>query len=128
MRKTFLLGVGAQRSGTTWLHRYLSAHPAVDLGFTKEYHVFDALHIDDERIKRLYLQDRIDAVARPGPGQPTQTDRDLFRFIDDTGAYFDYFRDLLAARPDIRLTGDLTPSYAGLPAEVFGAIRSEIVK
>ena len=30
---TFLLGVGAQKAGTAWLHRYLEDSPQFDGGF-----------------------------------------------------------------------------------------------
>ena len=40
--KVFILGVGCQKGGTTWLHKQLDKHPNVNMGFTKEYHVFDA--------------------------------------------------------------------------------------
>ncbi|MCH2144054.1 MAG: sulfotransferase [Phycisphaerales bacterium] len=35
------LGIGAQKSGTTWLHENLSRHPSVFLPETKELHYFD---------------------------------------------------------------------------------------
>jgi hypothetical protein len=31
----FLLGVGAQKSGTSWLHDYLAQSPQADFGFVK---------------------------------------------------------------------------------------------
>ena len=43
----FVLGVGAQKAGTTWLHEYLASLPEVDLGFMKEYHVFDQNYVRD---------------------------------------------------------------------------------
>lgn len=36
--------------------------------------------------------------------------------------YYGYFANLLAA-PDIRLTGDITPSYSGLSAATLAEIR-----
>ena len=43
---TFLLGVGAQKAGTSWLHDQLQRRNDVDFGFLKEYHVFDALELE----------------------------------------------------------------------------------
>lgn len=126
MKKVFLLGIGAQRSGTTWLHRYLHLHPSVNLGFAKEYHIFDALYIPEEGIRRLFLQDRIKKfIADP---QPSDTDLTILRFLGDTDTYFDYFNDLVIANPGTRVTGDLTPSYAGLPVEIFRRIRTSLLK
>ena len=39
----FLLGIGAQKAGTTWLHAQLNRRRDADFGFLKEYHVHDAL-------------------------------------------------------------------------------------
>jgi hypothetical protein len=50
MTKIFILGVGAQKGGTTWLHRQLNNNKNIDLGFRKEYHIFDAIE-DFERDK-----------------------------------------------------------------------------
>ncbi len=37
MDKTFVLGVGGAKCGTTWLYHYLSALEGADLGMRKEY-------------------------------------------------------------------------------------------
>lgn len=41
--ETFIIGIGAQRSGTTWISRYLDKHPEVAFSPIKELHVFDSL-------------------------------------------------------------------------------------
>jgi len=55
--KTFLLGLGHQKCGTTWLHEYLDGYPFFEKGFAKEYHVWDyldikALHDQHQKRKR----------------------------------------------------------------------------
>ncbi len=44
--KIFILGVGCQKGGTTWLYHQFAKHSSIDMGDVKEYHVFDALHPD----------------------------------------------------------------------------------
>jgi hypothetical protein len=38
--RTFLLGVGAQKAGTSWLYRYLKSHPEIFMSPIKEMHFF----------------------------------------------------------------------------------------
>ncbi|MFL5992247.1 MAG: hypothetical protein ACJ73W_09685, partial [Rubrobacteraceae bacterium] len=35
------IGIGAQKAGTTWLHRNLQAHPGIWMPREKELHYFD---------------------------------------------------------------------------------------
>jgi len=129
--KTFLLGVGCQKGGTTWLYDYLRGHPAVRTGHGKEYHVLDCLFLPqmsgllsatrskitelDRRLKldpaaqrtRKYLQDRLDFVADPD-------------------AYFDHFVSILQGSPDGSVTCDITPSYAALPEEAYRLVRDQL--
>ena len=49
MEKQFILGVGCQKGGTTWIYDQLSKLEQVDFGFKKEYHVFDTLYIEHEK-------------------------------------------------------------------------------
>ena len=108
---TFLLGVGAQKAGTSWLHDQLQRRSDADFGFLKEYHVFDALEL-----KRF-------ASFRPKRPSPLKwrTWRRA-RFIARPERYFDYFASRLKP-PQIRLTGDITPSYAGLSSESYQRIQ-----
>ena len=46
MRK-FLLGLGAQRAGTTTIHNYLNKFDLVEPPFIKEMHIWDALEIKE---------------------------------------------------------------------------------
>ena len=107
----FLLGVGAQKAGTSWLHDQLNRRDDADFGFCKEYHVFDALTLD--------------VFARYRPQNPPlwrwRTWR-RGRFFQDPKRYFDYFTRLLN-RPGCRLSGDITPSYGCLSAETLRWIR-----
>ena len=47
-RPVFLLGTGCQKGGTAWLHDYLGSSTETDLGFMKEYHVWDRLDLDED--------------------------------------------------------------------------------
>jgi Sulfotransferase domain len=41
------LGIGAQKAGTTWLHKMLALHPMLGLPPNKELHFWDTAQIDD---------------------------------------------------------------------------------
>jgi hypothetical protein len=43
MQKTFILGVGAQRTGSTWLHSQIAKNPQIHTGLAKEHHVFNVI-------------------------------------------------------------------------------------
>ena len=108
---TFLLGVGAQKAGTSWLHDQLHRRSDADFGFLKEYHIFDALELE--------------RFANFRPKRPTPLKWRTWRrarFIARPERYFDYFASRLKP-PQIRLTGDITPSYAGLSAESYQRIQ-----
>ena len=108
---TFLLGVGAQKAGTSWLHDQLQRRSDADFGFLKEYHVFDALELE--------------RFAGFRPKRPTPLKWRTWRrarFIARPERYFDYFASRLKP-PPIRLTGDITPSYAGLSSESYQRIQ-----
>lgn len=125
MKKIFVLGVGCQKGGTTWLHNYLSRHPAASMGFRKEYHVFDALHIPE---CRHFLADNVGAAVAlhaQGARWLSKKKRECVlhaAFYADQDVYYDYFAGLVADSR-ILLTGDITPSYSGLPAAALEAMK-----
>lgn len=127
--KTFLLGVGAQKSGTSWLFDYLDGHPACRMGFVKEYHVFDALEVPE---CRHILEGRC-AEARgllESSERLTRSRATVFKLLDfyaDVTNYFDYFDHLVHADDAALLTGDITPAYAALSPDVFRHVRDALV-
>lgn len=124
--KIFLLGVGAQKAGTSWLHDYLSTRPQTNFGFRKEYHIFDAKELPDSGIYREKVMGK---AARKfgtlGSLLPNSSNKNLSRllsFYSNDATYFQYFRELLASDETI-LTGDITPSYAGLSPTALNHIK-----
>jgi hypothetical protein len=110
--RTFLLGLGAQKAGTTWLHRYLLGSPAFRPGAMKEYHVWNAIYRTDE--------DGPPALE----GEDTRAREELrSAMVSAPSGYFDHFAQLLAGQ-DTGLTADLTPVYSALPEEALSRIRS----
>lgn len=111
----FILGVGAQKAGTSWLHAALNDRPEVDMGFRKEYHIWDAkMHPD------LFGK----FVASPAK-KGERADRALRRQMQTRkGAYEHYFAGLITKK--IRVTGDITPTYSALSAEEYALIRQRL--
>ena len=130
MDRTFLLGVGAMKAGTTWLHDHLAGSPQCQPGVRKEYHVFDSLDLAEEP----YLLHRVvakahaslDEVAQARPTDPTFLVQAAM--IADEELYFDYFTALFARSPEIRLTLDITPGYALLSAARLARIRASFAQ
>ena len=109
---TFVLGLGAQKAGSSWLHAQLNRRRDAEFGFLKEYHIHDALTL-------------------PGAGFSNRRQRSLIkprtwrrqRFMAQPQRYYDYFASLLR-RPGIQLTGDITPSYSALKPETLRVIQA----
>ncbi|SIO27927.1 Sulfotransferase family protein [Rhodovulum sp. ES.010] len=135
---TLLFGLGATKAGTSWLYRYLEAHPECHLRAIKELHYFDALEAG--RLHRA--RDEIDRAraalaARPVPADRVRAEARARRLKDmadwsaalargDEAAYLDY---LGAGRGERRLVADITPAYALLPAarlRLMAAMASDV--
>lgn len=123
--KTFILGVGAQKAGTTWLYSYLNRHPNINMGILKEYHIFD----------QLFNSDKSETAANTGGrsiskiGNELRRERALMlreRFLKDPNTYFDYFQKLLKRDENIYFTGDMTPNYSSLPEGALNLIKKEL--
>lgn len=127
MTKTFLLGLGAQKAGTTWLHDYLITLDGVDMGFLKEYHVFDARHRSDDsrrkadlvaKAQRLLSRSDVDFTRKPHFWT-------YLAMLADSENYFNYFSGVLC-QPGTFVTGDITPSYSMLGAQELHMIRNAL--
>jgi hypothetical protein len=108
--KTFILGLGAQKCGTTWLKRYLSGSPRFARGITKEYHIWDTLHVPQ-------IRPRGDTPRR----EPEDVTALRQAMLADPTRYFDYFSGLMT-KPGKSLCADISPTYGALSAEVLTGI------
>jgi len=133
--KTFILGIGAQKAGTTWLHEYLQARPEVFLSPLKELHYFDAKHLPEScaRFHRVFEEQEARLERRwrwPGSRRVEllRHVKDRVRMIRDDAAYVEYFERHVPAA--CSLFGEITPSYAQLPSSGFEDIarRFERIK
>ena len=129
----FLIGVGAQKAGTSWLYDYLGHHPEVAMSPIKELHYFDQRFRPD--LCGRWAQDferqtsaAIGALARGKTGSLSHLQHlsDRVRMNVDPAAYLEYF-DRLAThgRP---VMGEVTPSYSLLPEQGFAEMRSMIIR
>ncbi len=139
-RKTFLLGVGCQKGGTTWLHKHLSGHPQCDMGIFKEYHALNVHYLPDDPFSRHLYRDALRKVAVatrrleadfPTRGADLHATFSMYsrriQFFTDLKSYADYFA-ALSLREGIRLVGDITPAYAILDAQHFSTVRQLLEK
>jgi len=135
-KKLFILGVGAQRSGTTWLHAQLNRCDSVDMGFTKEYHIFTnrKRNLRGEWRRHKRNQERL----RQALGSTKRLSHEEFLHLSTEEKqllmrirhhhYFDYFNKLVEKNSAISATGDISPYYAKLKAETLRYIRKRLVQ
>ena len=109
---TFVLGLGAQKAGSSWLHAQLNRRRDAEFGFLKEYHIHDALTLPEAGFSNRSQRSLI---------KPRTWRRQ--RFMAQPQRYYDYFASLLR-RPGIQLTGDITPSYSALKPETLRVIQA----
>jgi len=134
-KPVFLLGVGAQKGGTTWLWTYLKRHPQCAIGDIKEYAIFDALLMPDTfrlrrrtRLKRLSNL-ALKRLAKLEKGQEPDDPSDLITVLEnvllelDPNRYSHHFKGLLRDQPDTRLVADITPEYCALSVDDYTSIR-----
>lgn len=123
--KTFLLGVGGPRCGTTWLYKFLKTYSEIDLGFRKEYHVFDSAHIDQYQYfsAKTILQKRTSNIT--DFEKKYFDELELLKSMESNhDNYFEYFSKILSNN-DIYITGDITPTYCALPIDIFELIKQK---
>jgi hypothetical protein len=128
VKNTFILGVGAQKAGTTWLHQYLKLSPFFNPGLMKEYHIWDALCIDSCRgyLIKGNLEPRVDNVDLFPLGTAYREDILTLRghIQSDSIPYEQYFAQLMYG--EFNSTGDITPAYAGLQAHTYAQIKNRL--
>lgn len=132
----FLLGVGAQKAGTSWLWQYLKRHPQCAIGEIKEYAIFNSVMMADTfplrkrmRLKRLSILatqrlTQLEAGAEPDDHTEFLALMDNIALELDMTRYVPHFQDLLRRQPGTRLVADITPEYCALSPDDFRTIRT----
>lgn len=110
-KNIFILGVGGQKCGTSWLSEYINSFSNVNPGITKEYHIWDAIHVLKCKSFRVSESKR----------KRSSNKRQIYAMQQNEAAYFDYFLELLE-KPGTNITADITPSYSALDTEIFAKI------
>lgn len=122
-QKTFVLGLGAPKSGTTWLHRYISEASVSNMGCRKEYRVLPGLFSDAplrSRFNFYRLFDRkFGVLPIPNIGQVER-----LKMISRKGYYERYFAGLV--NDDVWLTGDISPSYMTMTADQLSSVAQQL--
>ncbi|TCK99837.1 sulfotransferase domain-containing protein [Shimia isoporae] len=121
--RTFILGVGAQKSGTTWLHAQLDKQPSFTRSFTKEHHIFDAIHLPEcvgfRTNVELKAMDLLKSGHESYEGHPIMK---RLAMLADPNQYFAHFNAIIPNPTG--MSADITPSYSGLPIQVLRKIRN----
>jgi hypothetical protein len=136
--KTLLVGIGAQKAGTTWLWSALSSHPDVWMSPHKELHYWDSRFRPelcgqwDEKFAATLRSlresrsswDRLRSLWRTDArGRRIAVLSERLQMVDDEDAYMRFFRRRVPAEK--RVFGEITPSYSLLPAEGFRRLRAQ---
>jgi hypothetical protein len=125
-----MFGVGAPKCGTTWMHRYLAAHPDCHFRALKELHYFDTLYDFGFDWMLELLHKRIENLEIYALNQQGEERERSLRELVDSRDYlqlvkqrvddrFGYAQFLLHGKGAKRLVGDITPAYALLPTKVL---------
>ncbi|GII97634.1 sulfotransferase family protein [Sediminihabitans luteus] len=124
--KTFVLGVGAQKAGTTWLYDHLDRTPGIELSPIKELHFFDTWYLGGpQAMKELRQRSRAEG-GRIAHNYSAEKAARLLAILDrslmlDFDRYFAHFERI--GDPSSPFVGEITPAYALLSAENFGEIK-----
>lgn len=137
--KKFILGLGAQRAGSTFLFQTLTKSKDSARPLLKEMHIWDALEMEickkwriynpefltfpnKALLKKLIKNDEIDNINRALLVKGTRME-----FQNNPDRYFDYFNFLLNSQ-NKEITFDITPEYIGLKDQTLKMIDDRFRK
>ena len=141
-RRQLVIGLGAMKSGTTWLSDYLGGHPAFFHSPIKEMNAFANLYPDNPVYPgyiykpgdayRIWRMEKIVLSFGLNPPRLNQTDAERERFdrlralaqlgrIASTQDYLDYFEERISDEVHF---GEISPAYAHLPPEAYLCMAS----
>ena len=121
-----LLGLGAQKAGTTWVHSVLAAHPDCKPGPMKELHYFDSvfgLGGGAKRKREQALKALVDAGKGDGPRarRIRRLEAAIASPADGHAAYLALMGQGVKAG---QVAMDITPSYGRMPAKGFAQMAA----
>jgi|GEM_PF-980065 len=128
--KTFALGVGAMKCGTSWVNAYLASLKNVTTSPLKEVHFFDSKFpgikedpTNDRAFQRLkaHVERHNDPVKNIQTRPHFQASVDRISMIYDDDAYFGHFARICTPKTDILC--ELTPAYAIIGKKGFRYVR-----
>ena len=125
LNKTMFIGIGAQKTGTTWLADYLSSHEQVCFSPIKELHYFNTKYLnanfDKIFIKKLHqCVLNIEESTDKSRIKKAQLLLKRLEMQANDKAYMQYFNDLINSE---KVFGEITPAYSMLDSNGFKAIR-----
>jgi hypothetical protein len=126
----FVFGIGAAKAGTTWLYRYLRAHPECHLRGHKELHYFDVIEKTLVKMEAKRLEAEIAAITARLPQMSPDVRAKRFADVLDKRDYHQvlatcyqdknaYFRYMMGGLGNQRLVADITPDYAGVSVDML---------
>lgn len=128
----FIIGIGAQKAGTTWLANYFSHHPEILMSPIKELHFFDVQYRPDlcEGFERRMFRDFKNFVKKieyedlvKKPGNRTKIDA-LYERAKMDGKITSYKNFFKRRVKEGQICCEITPEYALLGVDGYKAIQS----
>ncbi len=135
-RKIFILGLGAQKAGTTWLHQELNRSPDTNMGELKEY---KALRNPEETIiKQIkgWRKDKKRLMQALGMNQNpsfpeflqlSSNQKQILMSVKNK-YYFQYFQSLVREDNTVKATGDISPHYCILNQRTLRHAKKKLEK
>lgn len=121
-RKPLVIGIGAQKAGTSWLYSALSQHPGIWTSPMKEVHYFDHVFCPSHKAWTLeqygHVESQIWKQNRDQHGLIPLPMAEYFSRIQAKKSFTErWYREIFAPAPSGVLPAEITPAYSGLPPE-----------
>ena len=128
MKPAFVLGVGAQKSATSWLREQLHQQSFANFGLMKEYHVWDTYFLKTCQIFNLRSSKRQQTSwSQKVEERNFESALAYMQSIEgiESRAYTNYFNNLINTATT--MTGDFTPTYQLLQPRHYKFIKNQLV-
>lgn len=132
-KKPAVVGIGAQKAGTTWLSQMLGQHPGIWSSPFKEIQYFNYLFIEEHRgwlpwHYRRGVTNIQKRYAARGEELPEEVARYLTRLTREPMFTKHWYKQAFAPAPADTLPMDVTPEYSTLPEEGVAEVADFLPK